>query len=212
MSSFYIPSSFKVENEDFINSIINEYSFATLVVTQDNIPHTTHIPLLYDSTARKLKGHLAKINPVAKLDLLQPYHCLVIFQGPNSYVSPTWYATKSETHKVVPTWNYITIHVTGTLNLISESDWLLSNLSQLTEKHESGLTPPWNVSDAPKTYIDTLMKAIVGVEIAITDIKASFKLSQNKNEADFNGVLQGLRSLGTPQSLEVAGWMEKFAK
>ncbi len=211
-SNMYVPSHFKSNNEEFFHSIISTYPFATVIITQDNIPNIVHMPLLYDIENKCLKGHIAKANHINKIDFNIPYHCLAIFQGPDAYISPSWYQTKVDTGKVVPTWNYITIHIEGKINLINDKNWILQNVSLLSDKHEQSIGSKWRVNDAPKSYIDTLIRAVTGIEISIVSSKAQFKLSQNKNISDFNGVLNGLKSTGKEGDKQVAEWMEKVHK
>lgn len=206
----YIPSAYRHEEEALLQEIIEKHSFATMIITQDNHPNVVHLPLLFDSLTRTLKGHIARANPISRLDLSQPYECLVIFQGPDAYVSPSWYATKVETGKVVPTWNYIAVHVHGTLRLVQEAEWVLQNVSMLSDKHEAEHHLSWKVDDAPPAYISSMLRAIVGVEVTITSVDGKFKLSQNKSAADVEGVISGLRSSGSSSEAEIANWMVRM--
>jgi transcriptional regulator len=119
---------------------------------------------------------------------------LVIVRGPDAYVSPGWYAAKQEHGRVVPTWNYVSLHVYGQLVVHDDSDWLRRNVTALTEKFEAAQPTPWAVTDAPASYIDGMLRAIVGLELRITRVDAKAKLSQNRSEADRQGVVEGLRS------------------
>lgn len=187
-----------------------------MIVTQNNFPHVTHLPLLYDAENRKIRGHIAKGNPIAKLDLAQPHHCMAIFHGPDCYVSPTLYPSKAETGKVVPTWNYAIVHVSGELSIIPDRDWVLNMVSTLSDVHEASISSQWKVTDAPEAYIDVLLKAIVGIEISVESIKGKFKLSQNKPGADWDGISHGLHELAKQKGSQpadeeaVALWMEKI--
>lgn len=210
MAAMYIPKYYRCDDTSLHHEIIESYSFATMIVTQNNEPHVVHMPFLLDRDSNTLRGHIARANGLSQLDLSQPYHCLVIFQGPDAYVSPSWYATKQETGKTVPTWNYISVHVKGTLQLINDSEWILQNVSALSDKHEAEHNLAWKVSDAPPAYISAMLCAIVGVEVSISAIDGKFKLSQNKTVPDINGVISGLRAEPLQKSNETARWMERF--
>lgn len=206
----YISKCNKVENEEILFEVIQRYGFATLIITQANQPHVVHLPLLLDPTSRTLKGHVARANPISSLDLMQPYHCMVIFQGPNAYISPSWYVTKEETGRAVPTWNYIAIHVHGQVTLIRDADWLLSTMTLLSDKHEAPYSE-WKVSDAPEAYVSALLRAITGIEISIDTIEGNFKLSDDKNNADFDGVVHALKQVNSDTfHQQTVQWMEKM--
>jgi transcriptional regulator len=138
-----------------------------------------------------LRAHLARANPQWR-DLQAAAEALVVFQGPDSYITPSWYQTKRETGKVVPTWNYVMAQARGTPRVIEGADWLRAQIEQLTRERESRRETPWAVGDAPEDFIAQQMRAIVGVEIALTDLRGKWKASQNRNEADRAGVVAGL--------------------
>lgn len=208
--SIYIPTYFQTQDQLILHEIIQTYPFATLILTQDNFPHVVHLPLLFDLEKQELTGHIARSNQLTQLDFTKPYHCLVIFQGPDAYISPTWYLTKQTSGKVVPTWNYLTIHIQGSFQLIHEYDWILNVVSELSNKHEQLIQSDWKVSDAPSSYIQALTRGIVGVKISIQSYEGKFKLSQNKSIEDIQGVLTGLRSTGNAKDRELADWMQRF--
>ena len=141
-----------------------------------------------------LRAHLARANPQWR-DLAGG-EATVVFQGGDAYVSPGWYATKAETGRVVPTWNYEAVHVYGELVWREEHDWLLANVTALSERFEAAQDPPWSVADAPADFIARLANGIVGVEVRITRVEAKRKLSQNRGEADRRGVVAGLERGG----------------
>ena len=142
-----------------------------------------------------LRGHLARANPQWR-ELGAVAECLVVFQGPQAYITPSWYATKYETGKVVPTWNYVTVHVWGRPAVVDDSGWLRRQIDDLTRSREQARPAPWSVSDAPESYIAAQIRAIVGVEIAIARIEGKWKVSQNRPAADRAGVVAGLREMG----------------
>lgn len=210
-TTMYNPSSFQVDDTSLIYEFISNYGFATVIVTQNNVPFIAEIPLLYDPQSNSLKGHLAKINPiVSTVNFSSQYNCVVLFQGPNAYISPSWYATKEESGKVVPTWNFITVHIEGQAKIITDQDWILNVVTALTDKYEATVDSHWKVSDAPPSYTNTLARAIVGIEISIQKIEGKFKLSQNKEVGDIRGVIAGLHNTGNPMNSELAQWMERI--
>ncbi|SCU78668.1 LAFA_0A07822g1_1 [Lachancea sp. 'fantastica'] len=173
----------------------------------------THVPFVLEQQEggkRKLVAHLAAENQHIGLLEKNP-KCMVVFQGVNSYVSPSWYPLKKKTHKFVPTWDFATVHVYGTARIIRDKSWLLDMLNQLTDQEE-GKRPDgdvfeskWKVSDAPEKYVDSLLTRIVGLEIDITDIQSKFKLHQNETAVNVNGVLEGYeKEVGGAKGQELA--------
>jgi transcriptional regulator len=150
-----------------------------------------------------LRAHVARANPQWSA-LASANECLVVFQGPHAYISPTWYPSKAETHKTVPTWNYATVHAWGRATVHEDAAWLRRQIDDLTQAHEGGRPQPWKVSDAPADFVAAQLKAIVGIEIAVTRIEAKWKMSQNRSEADRRGVVTGLEADGGPDQTAVA--------
>ena len=150
----------------------------------------TMLPFVYDRGTRTLRGHLARGNDQWRRPVVG--EALVIVRGPDAYISPGWYPSKAEHGRVVPTWNYVTAHVYGRLAVHDNPAWVERNVRDLTECHEAGRPQPWSVDDAPRQFIEGQLRAIVGVELAITRIEAKFKLSQNRSAADIDGVISGL--------------------
>jgi len=138
-----------------------------------------------------LVAHMARANPHWK-DLVDLKECLVIFQGAQNYVSPDWYPSKQTTHKVVPTWNYEMVQVKGIPTVIESTDWLRNQVDEVTDSMEEKRKKPWKVTDAPADFIETQLKAIVGLEIDITEIKGKWKMSQNRTPEDARGVVSGM--------------------
>jgi transcriptional regulator len=129
-------------------------------------------------------------------------------RGPEAYISPAWYATKREHGRVVPTWNYVTAHLHGQLVVHDDRDWVEGNVRALVERHEAGRPDPWSVDDAPPAYVEGQLRAIVGLEVRITQIEAKLKLSQNRSAADVDGAIEGLRAVGDARSLATATAMQ----
>ncbi len=134
---------------------------------------------------------------------------LVIVTGPDAYVSPTWYPSKDEHGRVVPTWNYTAVHLTGTARVHLDAPWLRNAVTELTDVHESGRRPRWSVGDAPDDFVDAQLRAIVGIEVAVDRVDAKAKLSQNRSEADRLGVIDGLRGEATPGAAAIARAMQR---
>jgi transcriptional regulator len=184
----YVPDHFREDRPEVLHDAVRRIGFATLV-TQGL--EANHLPMLLDARGERsvLRGHVARANPVWKQGAGE---ALAIFLGPHAYVSPNWYPSKAETGKAVPTWNYITVHARGSINWIQDADWLRSHVGALSTTHEAGRENPWSVSDAPASYVDALLRAIVGFELAITKLEGKWKLSQNRDAADQAGVRDGL--------------------
>jgi transcriptional regulator len=154
-----------------------------------------------------LRGHLARPNPQWR-DFDPTVEALAILDGPDAYVTPAWYEEKRRTGKVVPTWNYVTVHAHGSLTVRDDPEWLVAHVRRLVERHEASRDEPWSVDDAPAGYVETQARAIVGLELRISRLEAKRKLSQNRSAADFDGVLDGLNT-GTPMEQAVADEMRQ---
>jgi transcriptional regulator len=174
---------------DRLHQLLREYPFGTLVTQTERGVEANHVPFLLDDSQRKLTAHVPRANPVWK-DL--GHSVLVIFQGPNAYISPSWYVSKQMHGKAVPTWNYAVVHLRGVARAIEDRHWLRSHLEELTETHERRLDHPWAVADAPADYIDKLLGAIVGIEIEISQMEGKFKLGQNRSQDDQQSVVREL--------------------
>lgn len=189
----YVPSHF-APDDAAVDELLTRCGAADLVTATPDGLRATMLPFVYDRERRALLGHFARNNDHWRQPVLGD--ALVIVRGPDSYISPSWYASKTEHGRVVPTWNYVTAHVQGTLFVHDDVDWLADLVRRLTDQHEAGQPTPWSVDDAPEQFIRGQLRAIVGVEIAITRIEAKFKLSQNRPDADIDGVIEGLQSVG----------------
>ncbi len=204
----YIPSYFKPEEIAAVHEMMARTGFVSLVTNTADGLVATQAPVLLDPAAGEhgvLRGHIARANPQWKTALAEQ-EALAIFTGPHGYVSPQWYASNREHGRVVPTWNYAVVHAYGPVTFSGDRDLLLEIVTRLTEKHEAGFEHPWKVSDAPADYIEGLLKAIVAFKMPITRLEASWKLSQNKSEADRRGVTEGLQERGE----KIAEEMEKM--
>ena len=193
----YVPSHFKEDDQAKLLQYIRDYGFGMLVVADEQGIEANHVPFHLSAGEAGSPGHLhchlARGNPVWQR-LQNGARVLVVFQGPNAYVSPSWYPTKAETGRVVPTWNYLAVHVQGTARVIEDANWLERHLHQLTDQHESQMLEPWSLDDAPSDYTGRLMRAIVGVEIEIESLTGKLKASQNQPELNRLGVKAGLEA------------------
>lgn len=181
--------------------LIQKYPLGLLVTSGLSGLLASPIPFLYRAKDGKpmLVAHLAKANPHWK-DLVGLKECLVVFQGVENYVTPDWYPSKQTTHKVVPTWNYEMVQVRGIPTVIESADWLRNQVGEVTDSMEQKRKNPWNVTDAPADFVESQLKAIVGLEIEITEIKGKWKMSQNRTSEDAQGVVKGLSDLSDPHS------------
>lgn len=201
----YIPPAFKNDDIESIRATIRGARLANLVTATSEGPIATPLPLFLEESEGEhgvLYGHLAKANPQWRLPTTGD--ALAIFMGPEAYVTPSWYATKQETGKVVPTWNYVAVHAYGSVEFFQEPERLLDVVTRLTNKHEGSRAKPWAVSDAPADFIAAQLRGIVGLRIPVTRFESKRKMSQNRPEADRVGVVVGLASSENPQDREVA--------
>ncbi len=204
----YTPSHFKQEDLSAIHEAMRRIGYVSLVTNTAHGLVATQAPVLLDAEGSEhgvLRGHIARANLQWK-DTPERTEALAIFTGANAYISPSWYATKREHGKVVPTWNYIAIHAYGEIHFSDDRTQLLDIVTRLTEAHESSFQRPWKVSDAPAEYIEGLLRAIVAFEMKITRIESAWKLSQNRSDADRAGAMAGLHDRGE----EVAKEMERL--
>jgi len=207
----YTPKHFLHNNLEDCQRIIREHPFASLVTVEDGLPEVNHVPLVLSEDGKTLSGHLARGNGLSK-EHMNDKPILVVFHGPHAYVTPTWYATKKVDGKVVPTWNYIVVQVKGIMKLTQDHDWLLKNVDELSTHHEQLRHSSWRVQDAPNEYLQMMMRGIVGIEIEIQSMEGKFKLTQNRQQADHSGVVQGLLEVSDAltQEQQVAAWMKQI--
>lgn len=194
----YQPPLFREDRLEVQHALIHAHPLGLLVSAGPGGLMANPVPfiLLAEGSARgTLHCHLSRANPHWR-ELGTVEECLVVFQGPQEYVTPSWYQTKRETGKVVPTWNYATVHAWGKPRVIEDVEWLRRNVEALTHAHEDARAAPWAVSDAPPEFIAAQLRGIVGIEIPIDRLEGKWKVSQNRPEADRAGVVAGLRAQG----------------
>jgi transcriptional regulator len=192
----YVPPLFKEDRIEVLHAAIRSTGLATLVTNTAGGLIASHVPLLLDAEPAPygtLIGHLARPNPQARGAIGE---ALVIFQGLEAYITPSWYATKRETGKVVPTWNYVAIHAYGPIEFFNDRERLLDVVTRLTVRQEAPRAEPWAVSDAPADFVDVMLKGIIGFALPITRLEGKSKMSQNRPAEDRAGVVSGLEAEG----------------
>ena len=200
------PPYFKQKDNNGMLEFIRNDPLATIVTQSENGLTVNHIPLLLKTrqNSNVLQGHIAKANNMWK-DYQAEKESVAIFTGPQSYISPNWYPSKKRDHKAVQTWNYTAVHARGLIKFIHDKDWLLEHLTNLSNFNEQNMPKPWHLSEAPEDYIKSMLPAIVGFEMEITNMSGQSKMSQNHNEENRQGVISGLQSQNKEN---VATWVK----
>jgi len=201
----YVPSNFAEERVPVLHEAIRGIKLGTLVTLGGEEMIASHVPMLVDPEPAPygtLLGHIARANPQWK-DASQKVRALAMFIGPDAYITPSWYATKRATGKVVPTWNYAAIHAYGPVQFFDDAERLLALVTRLTETHERPRAQPWAVSDAPADFVRGMLRAIVGFELPIARLEGKWKMSQNRPAEDRAGVVEGLAREGAPEVAEL---------
>ena len=202
----YEPPLHRQDDPAALHALIRAHPLGLLISCGPSGLLANAIPFILDAEAAPrpiLRAHLARANAQLR-DLAETNEALVVFQGVDHYVSPSWYATKVLTHKVVPTWNYLIVQARGKPRVIEDAPWLRAQIEALTLSQESQRSAPWAVGDAPPDFVAQQMRAIVGLEIEVADIRGKWKASQNRNEADRAGVVAGLEAEGSEAALAMA--------
>ncbi len=191
----YIPH-FNAMAEPEVHAFVEAMSTAEIVtIDPDGVPVSTLLPILWSADGASIIAHMARANQHWRM--IEPDQaCLAIVAGPQAYISPSWYAAKAEHGRVVPTWNYSSVHLTGTITVHDDPEWVRTAVTQLTDRHEQRRDEPWRVTDAPDVYVEKNLRAIVGLEMTVTKVEAKAKLSQNRSAADQAGVVAGLVAEG----------------
>jgi transcriptional regulator len=212
----YLPAHFEERRADVLHDLVRSHPLGQMITMDsggalqaDSIPFVLDADASAAGGAGILRGHVARANPVWR-ETRTDVESLIVFQGPHGYVSPGWYPSKLEHGKAVPTWNYVTVQARGTLRAIEDPQWLRALVTRLTQQHEAGQARPWAVTDAPPDFIDTMLRAIVGIEITLTSLVGKWKVSQNRSAADRDGVVQALRAAGESAAAPtLADWVER---
>lgn len=193
----YCAAHFAETRPEVLRELIGMHPLGTIVTMGPDGLRADHVPCILEPEGPHgiLRAHVARANPLWR-DSSTDMDVLVVFQGPNHYITPSWYATKRDTGKVVPTWNYMVVHAHGRLRVVDDAPWVHALVSRLTDRFESERAAPWKVSDAPEDFVGQQVRAIVGIEIPIARIEGKWKVSQNRGPADREGVAGGLRGVG----------------
>lgn len=206
----YLPAQFEEKRVDVLQQLIGAHPFGTLVTLDAEGLNANHIPFeiehgssLAPAPFGILRAHVSRGNPVWR-DFSPEVPALAIFQGAHTYVTPSWYQTRQETGKAVPTWNYMVVHAYGRLRIIEDAAWLRAHVNRLTNRQEAAFATPWKVADAPPAFIEQQLTGIVGLEIPITRLIGKWKVNQNRSAADRDGVVRALRARGDAEALAMA--------
>ncbi len=209
----YTSAHFDESRPETLQQLVREHPLGLLITQSAQGLDANPIPFLLDTEdggPGVLRAHVARANPVWR-EALADVETLVVFQGPQAYITPNWYPGKAETGKAVPTWNYITVQARGRLVVRDDATWVRGLVTRLTQRHEATQAKPWALTDAPAEYIDAMLRAIVGIEIPLSSLKGKWKMSQNQPAANRDGVARGLREQGQPQAVAVAAWVDRAA-
>ena len=209
----YNPKHFEETRLEVLHALVRAHPLCTLVTVSDDGLTANYIPLLVrtgTTPAGVLVGHVARANPVWRATKME-VPVLALFQGPQHYISPSLYATKVEHGKVVPTWNYVAVQAKGLLQVHDDADWVRHQVTELTAQQESSQPAPWAVGDAPRDYTDTIIRALVGIEISIDSLVGKWKVSQNQAAVNRASVITGLQAQGHADARAMADLAELFA-
>ena len=210
----YMPKHFEERDIAVLHALIRSHPLGAWVTQPGEDLDVNHVPFLVDPARGEygtLVCHVARANPVWK-SLTGDRACVVIFQGPQTYITPSWYPTKHAHGKAVPTWNYAVVHAHGVPRVIDDRNWLLEHVTALSGRHESERAVPWSVSDAPADFIDTMLKAIVGIEIPVSTLAGKWKTSQNRPLPDKLGIIAGLCERGDANSGHMAELIQRHVE
>jgi transcriptional regulator len=201
----YLPDLFRVDDVAQMHALMRARPFAALVSAGALGLYASHLPTVLkpEGPYGLIECHLARANPHCK-ELAEVGEALMIFQGAEGYVTPNWYPSKAQTGKVVPTWNYAVVHAYGRLEVMNDAEWLRRHVSELTAQQEKGESKPWAVTDAPKTFVDAMLRGIVGFRFAIARLEGKWKMSQNREMPDRAGVVEGLKMRNEGDDGEIA--------
>lgn len=210
----YLPTHFEQTDPAAIAGLIDAFPLATIVTSTSDGIVANHIPLQFDPVAGQsgvLRGHVARNNPIWQTTN-SAVESLVIFQAPDTYITPNWYASKQAEHKVVPTWNYAVVHAYGRIQFHDDEKWLRGVIGKLTKSMESDQPKPWSMAQAPRDFLATQLGEIVGLEIEVTRLSAKWKVSQNRTSEDRSGVITGLDEVGDSKSSWMAEEVRKTTR
>ena len=206
----YLSDHFRVDDVAQMRALMRAHPLAALISAGPAGLYGSHLPTVLkdEGDLGVIECHLARANPHCK-ELAAVREALVIFQGPEGYITPNWYATKAETGKVVPTWNYAVVHAYGRPEVKEDAVWLRRHVDELTAQQEKAEVRPWEVSDAPERYIEVMLRGIIGVRFVITRLVGKWKMSQNREMPDRAGVMEGLGQRHAGDDAEIAAYVAR---
>ena len=210
----YLPAQFNETRPEVMHALMRAHPLCTLVTQCESGLVANHVPvqlLTEPAPLGCIRGHIARANPLWR-DYRPETQALAIFQGPQVYISPSFYPSKVATGEVVPTWNYAVVHASGTLRFIQDAGWLREFVAGLTATHEAPRAVPWKVDDAPAPYVDKMLSLIVGFEFSIAALSGKWKVSQNRSQTDQEGVIRNLRSADDADSHDMAAMLAAVAR
>ena len=209
----YRPDHFRVDDLSLMHALMRARPLVALVSGIAEGLYATHLPTVLkdDGPYGVIEFHLARANPHWKY-LAERNDALMIFQGPEGYITPNWYPSKAEHAKVVPTWNYAVVHAYGRPEVMQDTDWVRRHVAELTAQQESNEIKPWALTDAPETFIKVMLRGIIGFRLAITRLEGKWKMSQNREMKDRDGVVRGLGERGAGDDLEMAEFVSRHVK
>ena len=210
----YLPAQFNETRPEVMHALMRAHPLCTLVTQCESGLVANHVPvqsLTEPAPLGCIRGHIARANPLWR-DYRAETQALAIFQGPQVYISPSFYPSKVATGEVVPTWNYAVVHASGTLRFIQDAGWLRDFVAGLTATHEAPRAVPWKVDDAPAPYVDKMLSLIVGFEFSIAALSGKWKVSQNRSQADQEGVIRNLQSANDADSHDMAAMLSAWAR
>jgi transcriptional regulator len=210
----YLPAHFNETRPEAMHALMRAQPLCTLVTQCDSGLVANHVPVQTLDEPKPLgciRGHIARANPLWR-DYRAETQALAIFQGPQAYISPSFYPSKATTGEVVPTWNYAVVHASGSLRFIQDAGWLREFVAGLTATHEAPRSVPWKIDDAPAPYIDKMLSSIVGFEFSIATLSGKWKVSQNRSQADQQGVIRNLQNADDADSREMAAMLAALAR
>ncbi len=201
----FVPDHFKLGGVAEQHALMRAYPFAALITTSDAGYEVTHLPTVLKSEGELglIECHVSRANPHWRT-IAAGARALLIYTGPQAYITPAWYPSKAAHGKVVPTWNYAVVHAHGVAEIVDDREWLVRHVGELTDQQEAGTPAPWATSDAPGNFIEVLARGIVGMRFAIDRLEGKSKMSQNRELPDRDGVVAGLHARGTDDDAKVA--------
>ena len=209
----YLPAHFNETRTEVMHALMRAHPLSALVTQCGSGLVANHVPVQTLDEPKPfgcIRGHIARANPLWR-EYRAETQALAIFQGPQVYISPNFYPSKVKTGEVVPTWNYAVVHASGTLRFIEDADWLREFVTGLTATHEAPSSVPWRIDDAPAPYIDKMLRLIIGFEFSITTLAGKWKVSQNRSQADQQGVLRNLQNSDSADSRDMAAMLAALA-